>query len=76
MNLAVKDIVRPGETISSESLVKRPGGKGANQAGALARAGAVVDLVGAVGQDGLWVRDELKDTGVNVEGISIAEVCA
>jgi ribokinase len=74
--LAVKDIVRPGETISSESLVKRPGGKGANQAGAIARAGAIVDLVGAVGQDGLWVRDELKEIGVCVEGVSIVEVCA
>ncbi|KAJ7251119.1 Ribokinase-like protein, partial [Mycena haematopus] len=68
----VKEIVRPGETISSENLVKRPGGKGANQAGALARAGVIVDLVGAIGQDGLWVRDELKEAGVGVEGVSIA----
>ncbi|KAJ6498576.1 Ribokinase-like protein [Mycena vitilis] len=69
----VKEIVRPGETISSESLVKRPGGKGANQAGAVARAGAIVDLVGAVGQDGLWVRNELKGIGIGVEGVSIVE---
>ncbi|KAF7369193.1 Ribokinase [Mycena venus] len=69
----VKEIARPGETISSENLVKRPGGKGANQAGAIARAGAIVDLVGAVGQDGLWVRDELKGTGVGVEGVSVVE---
>ncbi|KAJ7097634.1 Ribokinase-like protein [Mycena epipterygia] len=69
----VKDIVRPGETISSDHLVKRPGGKGANQAVAVARAGAIVDLVGAVGQDGLWVRDELKESGVRVEAVSIVE---
>ncbi|KAJ7489193.1 Ribokinase-like protein [Mycena latifolia] len=69
----VKDIVRPGETISSDHLVKRPGGKGANQAVAVARAGAIVDLVGAVGQDGLWVRDELRESGVGVEAVSIAE---
>lgn len=71
----MKDIVRPGETISSDHLVKRPGGKGANQAVAVARAGAIVDLVGAVGQDGLWVREELKESGVRVEAVSIAEVC-
>ncbi|KAJ7705583.1 Ribokinase-like protein [Mycena rosella] len=69
----VKDIVRPGETVSSDHLVKRPGGKGANQAVAVARAGAIVDLVGAVGRDGLWVRDELKEAGVGVESVSIAE---
>ncbi|KAJ6598243.1 Ribokinase-like protein [Mycena vulgaris] len=69
----VKDIVRPGETISSDHLVKRPGGKGANQAVAVAHAGAMVDLVGAVGQDGLWVRDELEESGVRAEAISIAE---
>jgi len=69
----VKEIARPGETISSENLVKRPGGKGANQSGAIARAGGIVDLVGAVGQDGLWVRDELKETGVGVGGVSIVE---
>ncbi|KAJ6482494.1 Ribokinase-like protein [Mycena sanguinolenta] len=69
----VREISRPGETISSENLVKRPGGKGANQAGALARAGVTVDFVGAIGQDGLWVRDELKETGVGVEAMSIVE---
>ncbi|KAJ7182817.1 Ribokinase-like protein [Mycena crocata] len=69
----VKDFVRAGETISSNDLVKRPGGKGANQAVAIARAGAIIDLVGAVGQDGLWVRAELKKSGVGVESVSIAE---
>ncbi|KAJ7100748.1 Ribokinase-like protein [Mycena belliarum] len=67
----MKDFVRPGETISSDNLVKQPGGKGANQAVAIARAGAIVDLVAAVGQDGVWVRDELKKAGVGVEGVSI-----
>ncbi|KAF7377507.1 Ribokinase [Mycena sanguinolenta] len=71
--IIVKEIARPGETISAENLVKRPGGKGANQAGALARAGVAVDFVGAIGQDGLWVRDELKETGVDVESMSVVE---
>jgi len=69
----VKDFVQPGQTISSTNLAKYTGGKGANQAVAIARAGAIVDFVGAVGQDGFWVQDELRAAGVGVEGISIAE---
>jgi len=65
----VKDIVRPGETISSTSLSRRAGGKGANQAVAVAKAGGNVTLVGAVGEDGLWVKDQLTEFGVDVEGI-------
>ncbi|KIK64921.1 hypothetical protein GYMLUDRAFT_94406 [Collybiopsis luxurians FD-317 M1] len=61
----IKDIVRPGETISSHGMSKRAGGKGANQAVAVAKAGASVDLVGAVGEDGRWVVEYLKETGIN-----------
>ena len=42
---------RPGETLAGESFATCPGGKGANQALAAARAGAHVGLVGAVGND-------------------------
>jgi ribokinase len=41
----------PGETIGAESFATYPGGKGANQALAAARAGAAVRLYGAVGTD-------------------------
>src|SRR5256884_3992752 len=41
----------PGETIGAESFATHPGGKGANQALAAARAGASVRLYGAVGTD-------------------------
>jgi ribokinase len=41
----------PGETIAGESFRSHPGGKGANQALAAARAGATVRLCGAVGDD-------------------------
>ncbi|KAJ3986041.1 Ribokinase-like protein [Lentinula detonsa] len=68
----VKKIVRPGETISSLELSRQAGGKGANQAVALAKAGAnIVSLVGSVGEDGRWVVEYLKDSGVDVADIQI-----
>ena len=42
---------RPGETLAAESFAMYPGGKGANQALAAARAGAAVAMAGAVGED-------------------------
>ena len=42
---------QPGETRVAESFAMHPGGKGANQALAAARAGARVTMAGAVGRD-------------------------
>ena len=50
--LAVDAHPRPGETVSGSDIAEFPGGKGANQAVAAARAGAQTRLVGATGQDG------------------------
>ena len=47
----VERIPPPGATVLASSLVYAPGGKGANQAIAAARAGAQVHFVGAVGDD-------------------------
>ena len=49
----VERFPQPGETIAGSSFAAVPGGKGANQALAARRAGAVVAMVGAVGTDPL-----------------------
>lgn len=47
----VERLPNPGETVSGSNFHTAPGGKGANQALAAARAGSAVRMVGAVGQD-------------------------
>lgn len=71
---SVKGIVRPGETTSSSSLSKRSGGKGANQAVAVAKAGGAVSLVGAIGPDGDAVKENVAQFGVDVQGIERVQV--
>lgn len=62
---SVQSIVRPGETISSTRLEQFPGGKGLNQAIALARAGARVYMAGTVGPDGSFLTETLQQSGVD-----------
>lgn len=57
-------LVREGETLDSLSYVKNEGGKGLNQAVALAKAGAEVYFAGAVGKDGMFLLDFLSFYGV------------
>ena len=63
----VGHIVRPGETLSAAELRKNEGGKGLNQAVALARAGQPVYMAGAVGEDGGMLTDFLEASGVRTE---------
>jgi len=56
----VERLPRPGETLAARTLLRVPGGKGANQAVAAARLGASVRLRGAVGRDAL-AEDALRD---------------
>jgi ribokinase len=60
---------RPGETVLGDRFTMVPGGKGANQAVAAARAGAECAFVGAVGQDAFAesLRSNLIAAGVDVQ---------
>lgn len=69
---------QPGETLIGQSHDLHPGGKGANQAYAVAKlAGAdpsvAVSMLGQVGGDsyGPWLKDNLARVGVDVQGVGI-----
>jgi ribokinase len=57
-----------GETVSGQKVHFLPGGKGANQAVALARLGARVSMIGSVGRDAFG--DELK-RALMMEGMTL-----
>ncbi|KOV50108.1 ribokinase [Streptomyces sp. AS58] len=63
----VEQAPRRGETVTGREFRTVPGGKGANQAIAAARAGATVSMIGAVGDDafGTKLRSALQDSGVD-----------
>ncbi|MFJ2057228.1 ribokinase [Streptomyces sp. NPDC087908] len=64
-----------GETVTGRSFRTIPGGKGANQAVAAARAGAEVSMIGAVGADdfGTRLRASLEHCSVDTDLLRTAE---
>ncbi|MFG3714230.1 ribokinase [Micromonospora sp. NPDC047730] len=60
---------RPGETLLGTGFVMVPGGKGANQAIAAARAGASCAFLGAIGSDafGVTLRARITAAGVDTD---------
>lgn len=60
-----------GETLFGEKFVQNPGGKGANQAVAIAKQGENISFFGKVGNDsfGKELKNSLKKVGVKVENI-------
>lgn len=68
----VNRLPAPGETVPGGDFKSAPGGKGANQALAAARAGAKVRMVGAVGRDAFAgeATAYLKEGGVDLSGVA------
>jgi len=63
-----------GETVPATHLIRRFGGKGANQAIAAARQGASVSMIGCLGHDavGQTYRQRLRAEGIATAGVSMA----
>jgi ribokinase len=61
----------PGETVLGDSFVMNPGGKGANQAIAAARAGGDTTFLGAIGSDsfGVTINARLTASGVDTRHV-------
>ena len=65
----------PGETLLGRDYASHPGGKGANQAVAAARAGGSVRMIGRVGEDAFSgaLREALKRDGIDVRRVLASE---
>ncbi|MBD2627699.1 ribokinase [Trichormus variabilis] len=63
----------PGETLTGKDFFKTPGGKGANQAVALAKLGIPTHIVGRVGGDtfGVELIEHLQSSGVKTANLFI-----
>lgn len=77
MDLVVKVDTMPkgGQTLIGSNFKEVPGGKGANQAVAMARLGGNVSMIGKVGNDGFGqtLLNALKADNVNTDYIGIEE---
>jgi ribokinase len=64
-----------GETVIASDFQIHPGGKGANQAVAVARLGYPVRLIGRLGNDafGADLRTHLEKAGVEISGVSTSD---
>ncbi|MEL5960507.1 ribokinase [Streptomyces sp. CLV115] len=64
-----------GETVTGREFRTVPGGKGANQAVAAARAGGGVTMIGAVGDDeyGVRLRSNLEHAGIDTDLLHTVE---
>jgi len=68
---SVLHFVKKGETLSAKELNVYTGGKGLNQSIALARAGVETYQAGAIGTDGMFLLEQLKEAGVKTDLVKI-----
>lgn len=70
-----KEIPMIGETVLGKEVIENPGGKGANQAVALAKLGVGVTFLGMVGNDiyGNRLLSSMKKSGINTDYIKSVE---
>lgn len=73
--ITVSALPAAGQTVAARTMTLMPGGKGANQAVAAARAGASVVFIGAVGGDDAGRRSmkALRDEGVDCSAMVVQE---
>ena len=67
-------LVKEGETLSSTAYAKNEGGKGFNQAVALAKAGLDISFAGAIGKDGLFLQEYLQSIGIDTAHLQVLDV--
>jgi ribokinase len=71
LKVGVEELPRPGQTVLGSDVLRGLGGKGANQAAAVAQLLGRCRMVGAVGQDpeGQWLLSQLAGFGVDVQAV-------
>jgi len=70
---SVPHFVKKGETLSAKELNVYTGGKGLNQSIAFARAGVETYQAGAIGTDGMFLLEQLKEAGVKTDLVKILD---
>src|SRR5258705_7576298 len=73
MVVTMRNFPSPGETVIGDDFSVYPGGKGANQAFAVARLGGKVRMIGQVGSDRYadWLINGLGAEGVDTAAVKI-----
>ena len=71
----VRSIVKSGETIASQGYVRKPGGKGANVACAIAHASRedAVHFCGTISHEDVWLKETLEKYGVGTSELKTSE---
>ena len=70
---SVPHLPAPGETLAATGYSTGLGGKGANQSAAVALAGSNVIHIGAIGRDGLWTVQHLRQFGVDTAHVTMRD---